>query len=112
MSICHPEGHAVPDHRFAEVFTTARTLWIVDLLSPDSPPPRATLSFPPLLAMLSYVLMTNGGGALEHVKAAAVSSVLGLHVPESAVIVAHTPMRVSCSPMLAQSSAEPSHVLS
>ena len=47
--------------------------------------------------MLSYVLMTNGGGALEHVKAEAVSSVLGLHVPESAVIVAHTPMRVSCS---------------
>ena len=85
----------MPDQGFVERSARLyRTLWIVRLLTLPHP-----VVHPPL-AMLSYVLMTNGGGALEHVKAEAVSSVLGLHVPESAVIVAHTPMRVRCSPML------------
>ena len=43
-----------------------------------------------------YVLMTNGGGTLESAKADAVSAALHHHVPESKVIVSHSPMKVRC----------------
>ena len=40
-----------------------------------------------------YVLMTNGGGSLEKIKADAVSHALGVHISPSQVILSHTPMR-------------------
>ena len=38
--------------------------------------------------------MTNGGGTVEAAKAEAVSSALRVHVPNSRVILSHSPMKV------------------
>lgn len=49
-------------------------------------------------AKIPFVLLTNGGGELESVKAAKLSEILNYEISEDQLILSHTPMRSECAP--------------
>lgn len=54
-------------------------------------------------ANVPFILLTNGGGELESVKAAKLSKVLGLDIHEQQVVLSHTPLRKLCREQYANS---------
>jgi len=53
-------------------------------------------------ARVPWILLTNGGGEPELVKAQKLSKVLGLEVDVAQVVLSHTPMRALCAPLAAR----------
>jgi HAD superfamily hydrolase (TIGR01450 family) len=50
-------------------------------------------------ARVPWILLTNGGGEPEAVKAAKLSKILALEVDVAQVVLSHTPMRALCAPL-------------
>ena len=51
-------------------------------------------------AKIPFILLTNGGGELESVKAEKLSKILNYPIKEDQLILSHTPMRGECAPFI------------